>query len=164
MELTVYHELGMLLGKLTRLYRTLLDQSIEELGLHRGQAMLLLTLARRDGRTHSEIAEHLEISPAAATKVIKRMEQDGYVERRPDPDDERVSRVYLLRKSSAAITEIHRSFGELDRVMFTAMTQADLARLGELLTQMQANLQRSREIVPEAPGPASNRADSPIKV
>jgi DNA-binding MarR family transcriptional regulator len=49
-----------------------------------------------DGVTHSQIAETLEISPAAATKVIKRMEQVHYVQRRADPADERVSRVYLL--------------------------------------------------------------------
>jgi DNA-binding MarR family transcriptional regulator len=69
------------------------------------------------------------------------MEQDGYVERRPDATDERVSRVSLLQKGRAVVAEIYHAFGVLDRGMFFDMTDTDLARLRELLTQMHANLQ-----------------------
>jgi DNA-binding MarR family transcriptional regulator len=89
---------GMLVGNIGRLHATLADQYMERIGLYRGQAILLLILSVQDGLTHSEIAEKLEVSPPAATKVIKRMEALNYVRRRPDPGDERVSRVFLERE------------------------------------------------------------------
>jgi DNA-binding MarR family transcriptional regulator len=115
---------------------------MDRIGLYRGQAILLMILSHDDGMTHSEIAEKLEISPAAATKVIKRMEQAGYLRRQADPADERVSRVYLQDQGRALIAEIGRAFGELDREMFDGLPEPDLERFRDLLTHMQANLQR----------------------
>jgi DNA-binding MarR family transcriptional regulator len=135
-------ELGHLLVNVCRLHHTRADQSMERIGLYRGQAVLLMILSRHEGITHSEIAEKLEISPAAATKVIKRMEEAGYVQRQADTADERVSRVYLQDQGRALIAEIERDFGKLERAMFAGVPEAELGRFRVLLAQMAANLQR----------------------
>jgi len=101
-----------------------------------------MILSEQDGMTHSEIADKLEISPAAVTKVIKRMEQAHYVQRRADPADERVSRVYLQAQGNALIAEIHSAFGRLDQTMLDSFPEPDLVRLRDLLERMQANLLR----------------------
>jgi MarR family transcriptional regulator, organic hydroperoxide resistance regulator len=137
-----YQELGRLLVSVCRLHHTRADQSMDKIGLYRGQALLLMTLSEQDGLPHSEIAEKLEISAPAATKVIKRMEEAHYVQRRADPADERISRVYLQPQGRALIAQIHRAFGQLDRAMFTGLPDRDLKQFRGLLTQMQANLLR----------------------
>ena len=137
-----YQELGRLLVSVCRLHHTRADQSMDKIGLYRGQARLLMTLSEQDGLSHSEIAEKLEISAPAATKVIQRMEEAHYVQRQADPADERVSRVYLQAQGHALIAEIRRTFGQLDRTMFNGLTELDLERFRDLLTQMQANLLR----------------------
>jgi DNA-binding MarR family transcriptional regulator len=135
-----YQELGRLLVSVCRLHHTRADQSMDKIGLYRGQARLLMTLSEQDGLSHSEIAERLEISASAVTKVIQRMEEAHYVQRRDDPADERVSRVYLQAQGHALIAEIRRTFGRLDRTMFDGMPEPDLERFRDLLTRMQANL------------------------
>jgi MarR family transcriptional regulator, organic hydroperoxide resistance regulator len=142
MPITSHEELGHLMGSVCRLHHTRADQSMEQIGLYRGQAILLMILSRHDGITHSEIAEKLRVSPAAATKVIKRMEGAGYVQRQADPADERVSRVFLQDEGRALIAEIEGVFGVLDRAMFAGLSEADLVRFRDLLTQMAGNLQR----------------------
>jgi DNA-binding MarR family transcriptional regulator len=137
-----YQELGRLLVSVCRLHHTRADQSMDKIGLYRGQARLLMTLSEQDGLSHSEIAEKLEISAPAATKVIQRMEEAHYVQRQADPADERVSRVYLQAQGHALIAEIRRTFGQLDQTMFDGLTDLDLERFRDLLTQMQANLLR----------------------
>ena len=137
-----YQELGRLLVSVCRLHHTRADQSMDKIGLYRGQARLLMTLSEQDGLSHSEIAEKLEISAPAATKVIQRMEEMYYVQRQADPADERVSRVYLQAQGHALIAEIRRTFGQLDQTMFDGLTELDLERFRDLLTQMQANLLR----------------------
>jgi DNA-binding MarR family transcriptional regulator len=137
-----YQELGRLMVSVCRLHYTRADQSVDKLGLYRGQARLLMILSEQDGLPHSEIAEKLEVSAPAATKVIKRMEESHYVQRRPDPADERVSRVYLRPQGRARIAKIRRAFGYLDRAMFAGLPEPDLQRLRDLLTRMQANLVR----------------------
>jgi MarR family transcriptional regulator, organic hydroperoxide resistance regulator len=143
-----YRELGRLFVNVCRLHHTRANQSMEQAGLFRGQAYLLLILSQDDGMTHSEIAEKLEISPAAATKVIQRMEQEHYLQRRPDPTDERISRVFLRDEGRGLIGKIHRAFEQLDLMMFEGVPEPDLERFRDLLTHMQANLQR---VQPKSP-------------
>jgi DNA-binding MarR family transcriptional regulator len=135
-----YEELGRLLVSVCRLHHIRADQSMDRIGLYRGQARLLMTLSEQDGLSHSEIAERLEISASAATKVIQRMEEARYVQRQPDPADERVSRVYLQAQGHALIAAIRRTFGRLDRTMFGGVSEPDLERFRDVLEQMQANL------------------------
>jgi DNA-binding MarR family transcriptional regulator len=135
-------ELGQLLASVGRLHHTRADQSMDKIGLFRSQARLLMILSERDGLPHSEIAEKLEVSAPAATKVIKRMEQAHYVQRGADPTDERVSRVYLRPPGRALIAQIRRAFSRLDRAMFEGLPEPDRLRLRGLLTRMQANLLR----------------------
>ena len=137
-----YQDLGHLMVNVCRLHHTRADQSMERIGLFRGQAFLLMILSQHDGMTHSEIAEKLEISPAATTKVIKRMERAGYLQRQADPADERVSRVYLRDGGRALIAEIERAFGKLNRMMFDGLSEPELERFRDLLAHMAANLQR----------------------
>jgi DNA-binding MarR family transcriptional regulator len=136
-----HQDLGRLLVSVCRLHHTRADQSMDKIGLYRGQARLLMTLAQQDGMTHSEIAERLQISAPAATKVIQRMEEAEYVQRRADPADERVSRVYLRDRGRALTDEINAAFGTLDRTMFAGLQDSDLERLRDLFTRMHANLQ-----------------------
>jgi len=110
MSPTACQDLGWLLVSVCRLHYTRVDQSMDQIGLYRGQAFLLMTLSRLDGMTHSEIAEKLEISPAAVTKVSKRMEQAQYLLRRADPADERVSRVFCgVKAVRSALRSTRRS-------------------------------------------------------
>lgn len=136
-----YQELGKLLVSVCRLHHARADQSMEGMGLYRGQAHLLMVVARQDGMTHSEVAAALRISPAATTKVIKRMEEQGYVQRQADAADERVSRVYLQEKGRALVAQIGAAFARLDRAMLDGVSEPELQRLRELLMQMHANLE-----------------------
>ena len=134
-------ELGRLMVNVCRLHHTRADRAMDQIGLYRGQAFLLMTLSHQDGMTHSEISEILKISPAAATKVIKRMEQAHYVQRRADPDDERVSRVFLREKGRLLIDQIDHAFGELDRAMFDGLSEDELHQFSASLTRMLDNVQ-----------------------
>jgi DNA-binding MarR family transcriptional regulator len=135
-----------------RLHHTRADQLMDQIGLYRGQAFLLMNLSEQDNMTHSEIAERLKISPAAATKVIKRMEQEGYLERRADTSDERISRVYLRDKGRALIAQIHEAFGELERVLLEGLSEVEIQQMRTTLTRMQTNLEQNRTIEPAAAG------------
>lgn len=116
------------------------DQFMEKLGLYRGQGRLLLILSDQDGLTHSEIAKKLEISPAAATKVIKRMEKLQYLQRQPDPADERVSRVFLKNEGWAVVQQIRRVFWQVDQILFRDFSEQDHEVLNRLFNQMYHNL------------------------
>jgi DNA-binding MarR family transcriptional regulator len=133
--------LGRMIIDIARLQKTTADRLMEGSGLFRGQAIILLIVSEREGATHSEIAAKLRISPAAASKVIKRLEEKGLLQRSPDPSDERMSRVHLLESGRAAIQQILCSFNEIEGSMLKGLSREERATLGSLLHRVYANLQ-----------------------
>jgi DNA-binding MarR family transcriptional regulator len=75
----------------TGLYRPLLD----ELGITYPQFLVLLALWEADGRSVSQIGAVLRLDSGTLSPLIKRLEQQGLVERRRDAADERRVRVHL---------------------------------------------------------------------
>jgi len=59
-------------------------------------AIVVMTVLWRHGpRRPSDVAEHLSTGASNVSKILGRLETRGLVERRPDPDDARASRVHL---------------------------------------------------------------------
>ena len=140
---TDLESLGRIFPCICRTHKKNADIMLERSGLHHGQAKLLMILAHENGKSHSEIATELRISPAAATKVIQRMEQNGYVLREADGVDERISRVFLQPKGLTLVKKIHATFQQLELIMFDGFNDEDIRALHALLVRVQDNLQQN---------------------
>jgi DNA-binding MarR family transcriptional regulator len=79
-------------------------------------------LAARDGLKSSEVAARGWSTPGTVTTVVDTLERDGFVERRRDPDDRRVVRLYLTDQGREKVTDSiavigpkwHDAFGYVD--------------------------------------------------
>jgi DNA-binding MarR family transcriptional regulator len=67
---------------------------------------LLASLERRDGQTLAGLSRALLVSAGNVTGLVDRAERDGVVERRAEPSDRRVVRVWLTREGRALIREL----------------------------------------------------------
>ncbi len=133
------------LGDLCRLHHVLAHHVLEEFGLYRGQPALLHRLWEKDGRTHSELALSMNVSTATISRMIKRMERSGFVERRNDEDDERISRAFLTQKGKKIETEVKAVLADLDRKAFTGFSDKERREAGEIFDRIKMNLLKVRE-------------------
>lgn len=78
-------------------------QFTKENGLSMSQFNSLMYLKRRGSSAVSDIAEHLGVTTAAASQMIERMVQQGWLERTEDPADRRAKRIALTDKGQAMI-------------------------------------------------------------
>jgi DNA-binding MarR family transcriptional regulator len=65
---------------------------------------LLANLEREDGQTLAALSRRMLVTAGNLTGLVDRAERDGVVERRADPRDRRLSRVYLTPKGRELIT------------------------------------------------------------
>jgi DNA-binding MarR family transcriptional regulator len=65
------------------------------MGLHRGQNMCCTICVITDGLTVSELAQELQLRPPTVSRMLQRMEKSGWIARQSDPEDARVSRMFL---------------------------------------------------------------------
>jgi len=129
-----------LLIQVSRLHFKRLHTMMETIGLHRGQPPLLHILWEEEGHTQSDLAARLHIQPATVTKMLQRMEQAGFVERRPDPEDQRVSRVYLTEAGRTIRTDVCRVNRQIGEELAAGFTPEEEAQFTQLLGQVRENL------------------------
>jgi DNA-binding MarR family transcriptional regulator len=97
---------GWLTTDVARLMRTVFDRRVKSLGITRPQWLALVRLKRRPGASQSELADMMEIERAPAGKIVDRLEERGWIVRRPDPGDRRVNRIFLTEHGERIHAEI----------------------------------------------------------
>ncbi len=79
-----------------RLLKTYADQRARQFGISKAQWVALVRIDRTEGLKQSELAEILDLQPISLTRVLDRLAESGLIERRPDPNDRRANRLYLM--------------------------------------------------------------------
>lgn len=89
------------IGLLYRYMMRALEAETAPLGMGAGRFSYLFMLYINEGVTQQEMAYRLQADKAAVARTLVQLEDQGYVERRSDPSDRRVTRVFLTEKSRA---------------------------------------------------------------
>jgi DNA-binding MarR family transcriptional regulator len=132
--------LDRLFAQVCRLKHARVHTLFEAFGLYRGQPRMLRALWKEEGLTHTELSRQLRVQPATITKMIQRMEKAGFVERRHDPDDQRVSRVYLTESGQAVREGVQQVWRRLEEEAFAGFTEEEGVLLRQFFLRMRDNL------------------------
>lgn len=115
---------------------------LSKIGLHKGQPQILAMLWEKDGLTQKDIVESLRLRPSTVTVMLKRMEKAGLLRREPDPEDMRVSRVYLTEKGKSLRKDIEEIMKRLEEECFAGFTFEEKVLLRRFFIQIRDNLRR----------------------
>jgi len=137
--------LNFLLAQVCRLKHARVHTLLEALGLYSGQPPVLRALWQQEGLTHTELAKLLHVQPATITKMLQRMEKSGFVQRRPDLEDQRVSRVYLTPAGHAIQDAVRQVWQTLEAETFADFTMEERVLLRRFFLQIRENLMRVSE-------------------
>ncbi len=141
LQLNELRDLDFMVAQINHLHHARAHQLLEGLGLYRGQPPVLRTLWEKEGLTQSELAERMQIAPATVTKMLQRMEKTGFITRKPDPDDQRVSRVYLTDAGRAVQNEVESVFETMAKDTFAGFSAEETVLLRRFLLQIRDNLE-----------------------
>lgn len=120
--------------------RFTMHNMLKDSGVYFGQPPILDFLEKNGVCTQNELAKALEVSPASIAVSIKRMQKNGVVEKIADDNDLRCNRISLTEKGREMTREMHRKFGQIDKIMFTDFDENELATLKEYLDRIYNNL------------------------
>lgn len=129
-----------LLAQVSRLHHHRAHELLGELGLYRGQPPVLFALWKQDGQTLGELARLARVTPATMTRMVQRMEKAGFVLRKPDPADQRVSRVHVTQAGRAIRRKLERVWAQMDQDNFVGLTAIERQTLERLLLRVRDNL------------------------
>jgi MarR family transcriptional regulator, transcriptional regulator for hemolysin len=131
---------GFLLKDVSRLYSLNFERHATELNLTLPQCKVLCYLQRNEGISQVQLAYLTDTDPMTLVRILDRMERDGLIERRADPDDRRARRLYLQEAALPVLKEIWRVSDRARAECFSRMPVADRVQLLDLMQQMHSNL------------------------
>ena len=114
---------------------------MDSMGLHPGQVPLLKALYEKEGMSQRELADMLHIKPPTVAVSIKRMEKNGFIERRQDEKDQRITRIYLTEHGKKVNGEIIELLKENEEIIFQGFEEAERYLFKRFFRQMIKNLQ-----------------------
>lgn len=137
---TAEGQFGYLLHDVARLMRREFDKRLKTLGLTRAQWVALAALIQQDGQTQTELAFVLDMGRAPLGTLIDRLERDGWVRRKPDPNDRRANRLYITDKINSLLDDFARASRDVYRDTTNGLSGTDLKQLQSMLDRMKENL------------------------
>jgi DNA-binding MarR family transcriptional regulator len=101
---------------------------------------LLANLARENGQTLAALSRRMLVTAGNLTGLVDRAERDGVVERRADPKDRRLSRVFLTREGRELIEELLPVHAEHIAELLSGLDATDRRELRRLLGRLRDSL------------------------
>jgi DNA-binding MarR family transcriptional regulator len=132
---------GHVVNYMARLFARSLYRRIGPHGVTRGQFPVLLVLWEQEGPTQTELAEQLAVEQPTMANTLKRMERDGLIERRPDPDDRRQAHVHLTPRGRELQSALTASARETNAAALAGLAPEEVQQFMGLARRLVANLQ-----------------------
>lgn len=123
-----------------RSMRTVLSRNLLATGLYAGQDGVILALAEEGGLTAGALAARLGVKAPTMTRTIGRLEAQGFVERRPDETDGRLTVVYLTEAGRASVERITEAGRLSEQQAAEGFSEKDMRNILKLLRAMDENL------------------------
>ncbi len=128
--------ISFLLGKAYQRINQISKESLAPHGVTPVQYALLHVLWEQDGQSGAALGERLRLDSATMTGVIDRLTQAELIERRADPDDRRVNRIYLTGPGRALKAPLEKIMDKVNDDVWKRFSNADTKRLRTMLAAL----------------------------
>ncbi len=131
-----------LVNRAARLMTRVGETRMKPFGFSPAQLPVLGALLRHGPLSQKALAEGAMIEQPSMAQLLARMERDGLVSRRADPDDGRSSLITLTEKARDTLPALSEALTDGGRQALAGFSAEEEDVLRELLKRMIANLER----------------------
>lgn len=125
---------------IARFRAILFDALLKPYDMTMSQGWVLVHLVRENGLRQWDLAQRLEVATVTTSKLIDRLEERGFVERRIDPEDRRSNRVFATSKARSLVKIMTQTVSEVDTIANAGVAPEELETTMRVLRLMRQNL------------------------
>jgi DNA-binding MarR family transcriptional regulator len=131
------------LAEVQRLVRAYADRRAARYGITRAQWAVLARVERSEGMKQTELAEQMEMQPITLTRLVDKLCDNDWIERRGDDTDRRVNRLYLRKAGRQLLGKLSGLRSELTATSLEGINPADAHRLLSQLESIKENVRNA---------------------
>ncbi len=152
LEFDFEDSLGYALFTTSHAMRRVLEADLLQLGMTLRQWEVLACLACDEGFSQTEMADYLGIEPPTLAGVLRRMERDGWLERKACSNDRRRNRITATAKAEAVWKQTTDTCHQIRQQATAGINKAEVEQLKSICQQIRLNLAEAGHVGAMAPG------------
>lgn len=131
-----------LFQEIARFRGIIFDALLKPHGITMSQGWVLVHLWYEDGLTQSQLAHRMEVATVTVSKLIDRLEENGFVERRTNTEDRRSNCVFASKAGRNLVKVMTKMITDVDQIASKDVAKEDLETTLRVLAQMRDNLKK----------------------
>lgn len=129
------------LGIIARALDSIANIEFKELALTKGQYIYLVRIYENEGIIPERLAEFVKIDRTTTSRAIKKLEENGFIEKRPDDSNKKIRRLYTTEIGKQAALFILRENKHSNKVALENFNEDEVQTMKKLLTKMKNNIE-----------------------
>lgn len=132
-DVPVSDQIGYLVKRLQHQIRSELDKALSRHGVTMATYAALSVLEEAPGLSNAELARRCFVTPQTMNRIVQSLEEEGIVERQPDPEHGRILRTVLTHQGQQLLDSCHLQVEAVHTRMLSELDTTEQAHLTDLL-------------------------------
>ena len=138
----VHKDIGFLVKTISERFRSSIGEAVCERGLTMSQMMVLQIIRKNGGSSNQRNIERiLEVAHPTVVGLVARLEKNGFVTCRTDPENRRNKIVEMTDKSYQAFDFFESGYQDFQKVVFKGFSAEEKEQLLCFLERLRENLE-----------------------
>ncbi|WP_368645718.1 MarR family winged helix-turn-helix transcriptional regulator [Alkalibacterium putridalgicola] len=129
------------IGVIARALDSIANIEFKELALTRGQYLYLVRIDENPGIIPDRLADLVKVDRTTASRAINKLEKQNFIEKRTDPDNKKIKRLFPTDKGTEASAYIRRENKHSNEVALEGLTREEAENLSILLEKVKNNIE-----------------------
>ncbi len=112
-------------------------QALDPVGIDPREFLLMRFVAASEGQSQQALSARLDIPASRMVALVDRLEDAGFIERRPDPEDRRVRGLHLTKKGRGALERAFTIATDYETRLCAGINREEREQLIDLLQKVQ---------------------------
>jgi DNA-binding MarR family transcriptional regulator len=135
------------IGMIARALDSISNIEFKEYDLTKGQYLYLVRICENPGIIQEKLAEMIKVDRTTAARAIKKLEMNGFIEKKDDPRNKKNKNLFPTEKGKNVYPFIKRENDYSDKVALEGFTQEEADTILKLVQRVRKNIETDWEYV-----------------
>lgn len=135
------------IGMIARALDSISNLEFKELNLSKGQYVYIVRICENPGIIQEQLIDLIKVDRSTATRVLQKLESDGFIEKRPDVLNKKIKKIFPTAKGNSIYPFIIKEHTYSNDVALTGFSEAEKHEVFEYLHRIRTNIEKDWEYV-----------------
>jgi DNA-binding MarR family transcriptional regulator len=135
------------IGMIARALDSISNIEFKEYDLTKGQYLYLVRICENPGIIQEKLAEMIKVDRATASRAIKKLEMNGFIEKKEDTHNKKIKKLFPTEKGENVYPFIKRENDYSNTVALERFSEREVETIFHLLKRVRKNIEKDWEFV-----------------